>query len=147
MSTPAQRIGDADRDRAIDLLREHHAAGRLDAAEFDERMSAVLSARTRADLEPLFADLPSGSSDHLPTLSDPPSPTELANSAKKLPSWVMALNGIAWPAAVIACFATNWNYWWIMLIPAVLLPALMGAFAGDDNNDGDDGDKPEALER
>ena len=53
-----QRIGDTDRDQAADALREHLAQGRLSQDEFDERMSVALSAKTAADLEPLFADLP-----------------------------------------------------------------------------------------
>ena len=53
-----QRIGDAERDRAVELLREHHAVGRLTAEEFDERLGTALSARTSLDLDPLFADLP-----------------------------------------------------------------------------------------
>ncbi|HEX2895920.1 MAG TPA: DUF1707 domain-containing protein [Marmoricola sp.] len=51
------RISDADRDRAIDRLSEHYAAGRLDKDEFDERSDAVWTAKTDADLAPIFADL------------------------------------------------------------------------------------------
>jgi uncharacterized membrane protein len=54
---PTLRIGDADRDDAIGRLSEHYAAGRLDKDEFDERSDAVWSARTGADLAPIFADL------------------------------------------------------------------------------------------
>jgi uncharacterized protein DUF1707 len=52
------RIGDADRDRAATALGEHYAAGRLTREELDARLGSVLAARTAADLEPLFADLP-----------------------------------------------------------------------------------------
>ena len=55
---PPQRIGDAERDRAVELLREHMAAGRLTTEEFDERLGAALTARTSLDLDPLFTDLP-----------------------------------------------------------------------------------------
>jgi hypothetical protein len=54
----ALRVGDAERDRAVEALREHFAAGRLDADELDERLDAALTARTRADLARLFTDLP-----------------------------------------------------------------------------------------
>ena len=54
---PEMRLSDADRDRAVTRLSEHYAAGRLDKDEFDERSDAVWTARTAADLEPLFADL------------------------------------------------------------------------------------------
>ena len=53
------RAGDADRDRAVAQLRTHHEEGRLDASEFEERMSAALGARYCDELPPLLADLPS----------------------------------------------------------------------------------------
>ena len=53
-----QRIGDAERDRAAELLREHMAQGRLSAEEFDERVDAALKAKVASDLDPLFSDLP-----------------------------------------------------------------------------------------
>lgn len=52
------RIGDAERDEAVELLREHLGEGRLTSEEFDERMSSALTAKTRGDLSPLFEDLP-----------------------------------------------------------------------------------------
>jgi Domain of unknown function (DUF1707) len=54
---PALRASDADRDRVIALLRDAVADGRLDPAEFDERLDAALAARTIAALVPLTADL------------------------------------------------------------------------------------------
>ena len=54
---PDLRLSDADRDDAIARLSEHYAAGRLDKDEFDERSDAVWTARTGADLAPVFADL------------------------------------------------------------------------------------------
>jgi hypothetical protein len=51
------RLGDVDRDQAIARLSEHYAAGRLDKEEFDERSDAVWTAKTYADLAPIFADL------------------------------------------------------------------------------------------
>jgi hypothetical protein len=52
------RVGDAERARTVDLLKEAHVAGYLTLAEIDERLSAALAARTRSDLERLLADLP-----------------------------------------------------------------------------------------
>lgn len=56
---PNMRASDADRDRVASLLREHHAAGRLTPAEFDERLDRTFSAVTVGDLDRLLADLPS----------------------------------------------------------------------------------------
>ena len=55
---PRIRASDADRDRATALLREHHAAGRLTAEEFHERMDAALNATTLGEIDDLLADLP-----------------------------------------------------------------------------------------
>ncbi|HYY17256.1 MAG TPA: DUF1707 domain-containing protein [Streptosporangiaceae bacterium] len=52
------RASDADRDRVASLLQEHHAAGRLTAEEFDERVDLALKARTLGELDELLADLP-----------------------------------------------------------------------------------------
>jgi len=56
-SSPALRASDADRDRVIELLRAAVADGRLDPAEFGERLDAALAARTIDALAPLTADL------------------------------------------------------------------------------------------
>jgi hypothetical protein len=55
---PRIRASDADRDRATALLREHHAAGRLTAEEFHERMDAALNAKTLGEIDDLLTDLP-----------------------------------------------------------------------------------------
>lgn len=55
---PAVRVGDAERYEAAHELGEHYAVGRLTADEFRERLARVYGARTDADLEALFADLP-----------------------------------------------------------------------------------------
>jgi hypothetical protein len=52
------RTSDADRDRAAALLREHFAAGCLDAAELDERVAMALNAQTFGELHRVLADLP-----------------------------------------------------------------------------------------
>ena len=52
------RVSDAERQAVADRLAEHFSAGRLDQAEFDERVGRAMSAKTRADLSGLFDDLP-----------------------------------------------------------------------------------------
>ena len=52
------RVSDAEREAVCGRLAEHVAAGRLDQAEFDDRVGRAMSARTRGDLRGLFADLP-----------------------------------------------------------------------------------------
>jgi hypothetical protein len=55
---PRMRIADSDRERAMADLAMHYADGRLDHEEYDERLDAIWTARTRADLALLFSDLP-----------------------------------------------------------------------------------------
>ena len=57
LRSPALRASDADRDGVIELLRAAVADGRLDPAEFNERLEAALAARTIDALVPLTADL------------------------------------------------------------------------------------------
>ena len=130
---PAQRIGDAERDRAAELLREHMAVGRLDQTEFDERVSAALAAKTSAELEPLFVDLPG-----------PRPGTETAATAGfTAPPWqsgqvepvtatpvpakrdytglLAVLSAVAWPATILfISFVLGWDYWWLIFIPIMV---------------------------
>ena len=52
------RISDAERQAVTDRLAEAFGDGRLDQADFDERVGRAMSAKTRADLSGLFDDLP-----------------------------------------------------------------------------------------
>ena len=52
------RVSDAERNAVAELLGQHYADGRLDQAEFDERVSRAMAAKTRGDLEGIFDDLP-----------------------------------------------------------------------------------------
>ena len=53
------RVSDAEREAAAAELREHFASGRLNQDELDQRLTAAFAAKTRADLNALFTDLPS----------------------------------------------------------------------------------------
>jgi Domain of unknown function (DUF1707) len=55
---PALRVSDRERDAVLQRVQQAFAEGRLDDAEFDERMRAVLTARTVGELDVLLADLP-----------------------------------------------------------------------------------------
>jgi hypothetical protein len=53
-----QRVGDVEREAAVERLRNAAGEGRLTLDELDGRLEAALVARTFADLEVLTADLP-----------------------------------------------------------------------------------------
>ncbi len=52
------RVSDAERNQMADLLSRHYQDGRLDDAEFQERLNRTMAAKTRSDLSGLTADLP-----------------------------------------------------------------------------------------
>jgi len=52
------RASDAERTEVADRLSRHYQDGRLDQAEFNERLDRAMNAKTRADFNGLFADLP-----------------------------------------------------------------------------------------
>ena len=77
---PRIRASDADRDRVATLLREHHAAGRLTAEEFHERMEQALDATTLGELDELLTDLPAIDLYQLPDASLRRAPPHLGQS-------------------------------------------------------------------
>jgi class 3 adenylate cyclase len=52
------RIGDAERQQVVDMLRRHTSEGRLTLDEFSERAGQVYAAQTQAELDAVLADLP-----------------------------------------------------------------------------------------
>jgi Domain of unknown function (DUF1707) len=61
------RVSDAERAEVADRLSKHYSDGRLDQAEFDERVDQAMRAKTQSDLSGLFDDLP---------LTDEPGPPQ-----------------------------------------------------------------------
>ncbi|MFE9025856.1 DUF1707 domain-containing protein [Streptomyces iakyrus] len=57
-AVPDLRASDADRERVAEILRDALAEGRLDMAEFEERLDATYRARTYGELAPITRDLP-----------------------------------------------------------------------------------------
>jgi Domain of unknown function (DUF1707) len=59
-ASPSMRVSDAERGEVADRLSKHYGDGRLDQAEFNERLDQAMRAKTRQDLDGLFTDLPEG---------------------------------------------------------------------------------------
>lgn len=112
---PAQpvRIGDAERDEALDKLGDHFAAGRLTREELDERTGAAMGARFDRDLEALFRDLPDG--------------TRTTVARRPRSQGTMALPAIATalvPLLVLAVFASIMLHGPVLIGPVVWLLVL-----------------------
>ena len=112
------RIGDAERDEAIVLLREHMSAGRITAEEFDERMSAALTAKTRGELTVLFNDLPGrlpGDPHTVQTMPAPIQPVAGQHPAKQSRYKSLAI------VVVLTLLAMSLRHWGIPLLMLGLL--------------------------
>jgi hypothetical protein len=86
---------DAERDRVAEALREHAAAGRLDADELEQRLGLAFAARTRADLAPLVADLPTAPPGR--PRERPSVPPVLAIAVLLVAIWALTGAGYFWP--------------------------------------------------
>jgi DUF1707 SHOCT-like domain len=104
------RVSDAERQAVTDRLAEHFGDGRLDQAEFDERVGRAMSAKTRADLNGLFDDLPE---------TGAPAVTDHPRSRRRHPVLLVALIVLIAIAAGHVIFPLLW----IGLLVAVVLVA------------------------
>ena len=91
VSDHQMRVSDTEREAAATELREHYAAGRLTLEELNERLDKTFAAKTRADLNGLMTDLPSGRSG------------AGAPAAVRLVSGHALAVTLAWVALAIAC--------------------------------------------
>jgi hypothetical protein len=100
------RVSDAERNRVIELLKQHTADGRLTLEEFEARVDETLASRTGSDLRMVLRDLPA------PDRERPRSRSTLPVAASLLPviGVVVVLTGVLaghlllWPFLVIAFF-------------------------------------------
>lgn len=120
------RASDADRDMVVSELSEHFEAGRLTAAELDERTGRALTARTwgeltglLADLPGLLADLPARSAAQIPAATAA-SPRPRSSSGHVVPPLMTAVGGLVVAALVLAVACGGWGLIWL-LVPAMLI--------------------------
>jgi hypothetical protein len=114
------RASDADRDAVVSDLSEHFQAGRLTAAELDERTGRALTARTYGELTELLADLPAvQSAPRIPAASSP-SARPLPSPGRATPPVMTALTGLVIIALVLVVAHGGWGLIWL-LVPALLI--------------------------
>jgi hypothetical protein len=114
---PRLRASDADRERTVSLLREHHAEGRLDVDEFHERLNATYASKTIGELDALLADLPAIDLYRLPSAGLKPAPVG---------SWAPGRR----PGGTVARQAAQWATWAGVSSVLALTWVIAGAIAG-----------------
>jgi hypothetical protein len=121
MTEPGQgllRASDADRERAVDVLKAAFAEGRLSQDEYTDRVGQVHLSRTYADLGALVADLPVGP---LGTLA--PAPPRAA----ALPSPPLIQAGASKPRKPMSALEIAALAIVILMVPALAIPVVIGA--------------------
>ena len=104
------RVGDADRERVVELLRGHAGAGRLDADELEERLERAYAARYGAELQAVLAELPNA-------------PEPVRRPARRArPPLVLFPIALAALIAVAAFSGAWWLMWLIWPLVVVLGP-------------------------
>ena len=113
---PRTRIADSDRERAMSDLAGHYADGRLDHEEYDERLDAIWTARTRADLAVIFSDLPR------PQVTYPTPPARSASGGRR---------GRRFPllpviAVLVVLSAVTHAPFWLLIFPLMFVGSRRG---------------------
>ena len=115
------RASDADRERFVETLRQHHADGRLTTEELAERTERASAARTLGDLDTLATDLPplpppapapgwDPAADDLPRRMRPPGPRRAAAKANLLRSVIWY--GMLSLVLIVVWLASGRDYFW-----------------------------------
>ncbi|MEV5649659.1 DUF1707 domain-containing protein [Nocardia sp. NPDC052254] len=120
------RASDADREKIVERLRSAMDEGRLNLAEFDERVQQVYVARTYGELSPILSDLPA--------VRDEPR----SSRPKRVPPWVLIM-WTPWVFVNVLCIviwlATGAGYFWPFWVAvpwglALCIPSAIGVITG-----------------
>ncbi|MFF1544692.1 DUF1707 domain-containing protein [Streptomyces sp. NPDC058291] len=98
---PDLRACDADRERVVEVLRDALAEGRLDMAEFEERLEETYQARTYGELAPITRDLPAAGVTPPPVVSLHKEPPQDGSWAGRV---VGGEGSSSWAVAVMSGF-------------------------------------------
>jgi hypothetical protein len=83
------RLSDVDRERVVGWLNTSLGEGRLTLAEFEERVDAVLRAKTYGEVEPYLTDLPIAAAPALPPHRDVLELRNVASTIKRKGRWAV----------------------------------------------------------
>lgn len=123
---PRIRASDEDRDRTVSLLREHHAAGRLTAEEFNERIDKAYESKTIGELDELMADLPGIDLYRLPDAAL----TRYRGPRPGAGSLMQASGGLARHDGFSPAWLAAWGSWLSVSVLCFAIWVIAGAAAG-----------------
>jgi uncharacterized protein DUF1707 len=134
---PDVRIGDAEREQALQALGEHMSAGRLTVDEYGQRSAEVAAAKTRRDLDALFTDLPEPHPRFGATWAT------VAQPVPKAPvTWTDRPLGQRLVAAVVPLLfvgailvGVTTHFWWLIALPLVTMAAGRALWGHDWDQD------------
>jgi hypothetical protein len=126
------RVSDADRAAVADLLARHYGEGRLDQAEFDERVTRAMAAKTGGDFQGLLDDLPDLADAPSDTTGEatPPVPPAGCHAAR----WHRRRSPVLPGLVVLVLIVATWNhmaYWgaqpwpWLIILAAAVFALLV----------------------
>jgi hypothetical protein len=115
------RIGTAEREEALAALAEHHAAGRLDANEYEDRRGRANDAVVRRELTALFSDLPEPRPRLRPARAGvtPLASAQRPSAQGKLARTLVSLS----PFIAIAAFFVTKSWLAFLLVPVIAILA------------------------
>jgi hypothetical protein len=117
------RISDSERQRAVDELRRHCAAGRIDVDEYAERIEKVMSAATFEDLDSVLHDLP------MLRIADPTKPGERGSSGSLFADRALGAGARSAGERRLAATATALITIAIVITAAILLAVVSWGWA------------------
>ncbi|HEY7594766.1 MAG TPA: DUF1707 domain-containing protein [Actinophytocola sp.] len=99
MGREEMRAGDSDRQAVAEKLKQAHDEGRLDLAEYDERLQQAYAAKTYGELDALLDDLPGTSAAPRPAAAPaatpaPPPEKRSARAGQLVRAWLGGFGGI-----------------------------------------------------
>lgn len=115
------RVGDTERNLALNDLSQHFVNGVLDITEFEERTNAAAVAQVRGDLDKLFLDLPD--LNHATEKPLPNAPAQLTaekeldnlmERGKKVRLADNIIGSLMMLFFFLGLFVFNWGYFWIV---------------------------------
>jgi hypothetical protein len=115
------RIGNPERQMAIEALETHLTAKRLNSAEYEQRVESCELARTQAELLRVFYDLPMPH----PQLPSAAAPSAELEDGDNIPPVAVAgclTLGLGVPVAVV--LGIVYGTWWALAVPVAVTVAM-----------------------